>query len=304
MPELGSQVLEVVIGLAFVYLVFSLVCSAAQESLATLLSWRARNLEEALRGMLQGAERPAKEDPLLDGIAGHPRIKAMLSPKRLIGKETKLPDYLSARSFSAVLLDTIAPPVQGQSEDVFQRLQTKIEDVPHESLKQDLRAMIEAAGDKRDQLRTEIENWFDDTMNRASGWYRRKAQLWLVVFAVLVAAIGNVDTIHVVDRLWNDPGARAAIVAQAEGAVAAGETEGLEQQIADDLAALELPVGWTAEGERAFPDSIDLEKVLGILISAFALSLGAPFWFDALSKVSRLRPTGKPEGREPGTANP
>ncbi|MGH2945481.1 MAG: hypothetical protein ACRDPC_04350 [Solirubrobacteraceae bacterium] len=304
MPELGSQVLEVVLGLAFVYLVFSLICSALQELVATVFAWRAKNLEEGLRSMFQGLEEPDKDDELLDKIARQPRIQAMLSSKKLIGPETKLPDYLSARSFSAVLLDTIAPPAKGDSRDLFARLDDKLDDVPHESLRNDLRGMIEAADKKRDALREEIENWFDDTMNRASGWYRRKAQLWLVVFGMLIAAVGNVDTIAVVDRLWNDPNARAAIVAQAEGAVAAGDTEGLQEQVQDDLDALELPVGWTTSGDQTFPGGIDPLKILGIILSGLAISLGAPFWFDALSKVSRLRPTGKPEGRAPGTANP
>jgi hypothetical protein len=66
-------------------------------------------------------------------------------------------------------------------------------------------------------------------------------------------------------------------------------------------------VGWTtgdSSDPRAFPGSIDFMKLLGLLLTAAAVSFGAPFWFDALSKLGRLRATGKPEGRAPGSANP
>jgi len=121
---------------------------------------------------------------------------------------------------------------------------------------------------------------------------------------VLVAATWNVDTLQVVDKLWNDPAARAAVLSQADQA-----SDDLEKLAGSyqDVKALELPVGWTGGGSdspRAFPDSINLTKILGLLLTALAVSFGAPFWFDALSKLGRLRATGKPEGRNPGSANP
>jgi hypothetical protein len=314
MPEVGSQVLEVTIGLLFVYLVFSLVCSAVQELVATGLSWRAKNLEEGLRSMLQGVEKPRLDDPVLAELVQHPRIRAMLARKRIFGRNQSLPAYISARTFSLVLLDTLAPAEDARpGQDLVARLRAGLDKFPDAvGLKRDLMAMLEAAGQRRDRLRTEIEHWFDDTMNRVSGWYRRKTQAFLVIFGLAVAAIGNIDTVYIVDRLWNDPAARSAVVAQAQQAAAAGDARQLEQQVdtVGEIRALQLPVGWTTPDRdadadpRAFPQSIDFLKVVGILLSGLALSFGAPFWFDALGKISRLRGTGKPEGRFPGTANP
>src|SRR5437867_10413895 len=54
MPDLtGSAALDVVIGLAFVYLLFSLLCSAVQEGIAGIFDLRARNLEAALKRLLE-----------------------------------------------------------------------------------------------------------------------------------------------------------------------------------------------------------------------------------------------------------
>src|SRR4051812_46730290 len=46
--------------------------------------------------------------------------------------------------------------------------------------------------------------------------------------------------------------------------------------------------------------------VLGWLLTIAAISLGAPFWFDTLSRLSRLRSSGKPETPlpPPGSGKP
>ena len=53
----GSTVLEVGIGMILVYLMVSLVCTAANEALASVLGWRAKNLKEGIRNLLDGPAR-------------------------------------------------------------------------------------------------------------------------------------------------------------------------------------------------------------------------------------------------------
>ena len=52
-PDLGNlPALDVAIGLAFVYFLLSTVCSAFNEGIATVLGWRAKTLEDAIRNLL------------------------------------------------------------------------------------------------------------------------------------------------------------------------------------------------------------------------------------------------------------
>ncbi|MGH7126913.1 MAG: hypothetical protein ACREFI_21230, partial [Stellaceae bacterium] len=58
-----------------------------------------------------------------------------------------------------------------------------------------------------------------------------------------------------------------------------------------------FPLGWSDSHGRLDYDwqqSISgwIKKVLGLAVTAFALSLGAPFWFDMLSSFVRLRGSG------------
>ena len=236
MPDVGSQVLEVALGLVFIYLVFSLVCSALQELVATILGWRAEYLEQGMRQMLAG-DMP-DGTPVFDELLTHPRIQELTKPSKL-RKSRPLPSYISARTFSLTLLDTIAPPGGDQdSEDLVARAREKVSGLPDSQVKRKLAGMIDAADKDVDRLRLELEHWYDDAMNRVSGWYKRKSHVWLLVFGVFVVCAWNVDTLSVVDRLWNDKTTRAVVVAQADKAARAQSTEQLES-LASDYSAVQ-----------------------------------------------------------------
>lgn len=304
MFDQGSQAIEVAIGLVFVYLLFSVICSAFQEGVATALAWRSKDLEMGIQRLLrheQGtgiAERVIKND----------RVQALISPRRRLRVKPSAPSYLSSRTFALALLDTLVPADRkgAGSRDLLAEARVQVGVLTDAGLKRELTLMIDAADEDLDRFRTEVEHWYDDMMNRVSGWYKRRAQTWLAVFAIAVAAVGNVDTIYIANRLWDDAPLRAAIVARAEQAKATDPPPDLKEVKSELDSSIPLPVGWTTADKdpREFVGSIDGEKLLGILISALAISVGAPFWFDALGKLSRLRATGKPEGRTPGSANP
>ena len=72
-----------------------------------------------------------------------------------------------------------------------------------------LDAFTHARGDI-DTARTHVEDRFNEVMDRATGWYKRKVQIILFVIALAIAVGLNADTINVADRLSRDeaPGAR------------------------------------------------------------------------------------------------
>ena len=56
----GSVVLDVAIGMAFVYLLLSLIASVVQEMLAAFMQLRAANLERGLRSLFSGDSLSAR----------------------------------------------------------------------------------------------------------------------------------------------------------------------------------------------------------------------------------------------------
>ena len=134
-------------------------------------------------------------------------------------------------------------------------------------------------------------------MERVSGWYRRKIQLLLFIFALILVVFLNADTLTTARVLWRDDATRASIVARAEAAAQQGEAGDVKvDQAVQDL---DVPLGWTLSfGDEPTQLPNDplawLAKFLGLALTIGAVMLGAPFWFDLLSKVSRVRATGAP----------
>lgn len=325
MPDLtGFPALDVAIGLSFFFLMLSLLASAVQELIATVLALRARTLEQGLRSMLASDEAlkhwwrrttAAKKDAarLLTDVYGHPLIEAQ-HRKRLTlfrGVRARKPSYISPRAFALALLDTVAPvgpPATTASHDVLAaaRRQILAKHLPDPVEKQLLALLDDARGDV-DAFRRNVEAWFDDTMARVSGWYKRKAQWILAVLGLLIAIGLNANTLTMGERLWKDPAVRNAVVGQATSDSVTGATPGKGRQklenAANDVDAvtkLGVPMGWAKAKDDprrvSFTTWRDgLHAAFGWLLTIAAVSLGAPFWFDTLSRLARLRGTGKPE---------
>jgi hypothetical protein len=296
-PDLtGLPALDVAIGLAFIYFVLSLVCSAVNEGIATVTRLRAAELKRGIRTIVGGA--------MLEELYENPRIEALCQPIRLPWIPNRDPSYIPARTFALAVMDALDEPAGEAPATMPARAQATMDRLEDDA---PLRAMLGDAieGDREaiDGFRTSMERFFDEVMDRVRGWYKRRVQIILLILALAIAGAANVDTFAIGDQLYRDEGVRAAVVAQAAEPASATdcdddpETTGLDEAVAcaDEVAGLGLPFGWTDEstpdsaGEAAF-------KALGLLITAFALAMGAPFWFDMLGKLARLRGTGNREG--------
>jgi hypothetical protein len=156
-----------------------------------------------------------------------------------------------------------------------------------------------AAGDEQ-KIQAELEQWFNDAMDRLSGWYKRFVQVILLVFAILVTVGFNVNTIHIAQDLWSQP-TQQAVVSQGASQTALSRlfsqlhlNQGAQENIPTAVAQAEtLPIGWGPEN-RPQGDGGWFLMILGWLITVGALTFGAPFWFDLLTRMNSLRPTGPP----------
>ncbi len=105
------------------------------------------------------------------------------------------------------------------------------------------------------------------------------------MLGALLAVALNVDTLRIADRLWAAPLERATLVAQAEAMVSGKALPALPQQESS------FPVGWASEPFSVYRVPTHLP---GWLITALAISIGAPFWFDLLSRFMQVRSAAKP----------
>ena len=289
----SSQVLEIAVGLIFVYLLVSTACSGIKELIARLLDMRAKTLEGAIRNMLADPNNTVTNDILQNHV-----IAGTVQP----GSK---PSYISSRNFALSLFDLIGPPKQGQSRSM-QDLKTGASKLPAAAQKTVLGLLESAQGDV-ELARQRVENWYDDTMERVSGAYKRRAQIYIAVLGLVLCSVLNADSLMIARELWSDQALRSAIVVQAQESATKAQASGACNDVlkcaTDSIRAAEVPpIGWARDGVRGIPEGWAwFWKILGILISSIAVAMGAPFWFSLLNKIVNLRLTGSPppDSRQP-----
>lgn len=280
--DLGGPAIEIAIGLAFVFFVLSLIVSELTELVSGVLRLRASNLEQGLKGMLGDPD-------LVKDLLDHPLVKSDLRTNKKPWQREQKPSYIAPENFAMVL------------RDLFQNESGRnIAGAPSGLAKQ-LRALAGGATSVLPEDK-KLEKWFDDSMDRVSGWYKRKAKWITLAFATLVVVALNVSALRVADQLAAEPTVRAAVVAKAEAAAKKGSGQG-EQDLEEagknmenavkDLADLHLPIFWADPNVPKWTVTDVGLMVVGWLITILAITLGAPFWFDALGKLSNLRMAGK-----------
>lgn len=129
--------------------------------------------------------------------------------------------------------------------------------VTHPRLKQILYALVNGAEEYTLQgestlmrARENVEKWFDNSMDRLSGWYKRRAQLLAFTLGFMIALIANVNSVLVANQLWRQPALRDKLDTQAELLVIRNQDQ-VEPQITDEVAlssaefgTMSLPIGW------------------------------------------------------------
>jgi hypothetical protein len=187
------------------------------------------------------------------------------------------------------------------------------EDVTYSDLAAALRALglPNIAADVRltfEEAEANVEKWFNDAMDRLSGWYKRYVVYFLLGLGIVVTVLFNVNSLHVASELWSQPQLQAAVTAEAQAATSPTSTAssaGTNSSTASSttspsmktaLAAAEtLPIGWEAVNR---PSSVGWwSTAIGWLITVAAISLGAPFWFDLLTRMNSLSLSGPPPAR-------
>ena len=239
----GSPVLDVAIGMAFVYLLLSLIASAIQEIFAALINARAANLQRGLRSLFSGNSLNSAT-PLIDLLYGHGLIRGLyqdpkmdygpgkqepfevrklrefygklrlklrswlrMSPAGMVQSvdDLLLPAYIPARTFALAMRDLLNNP-QPFGWDSLKNMEANLKALktksPENKAVEALLALVLDAAGKPERLQANLENWYNDAMDRVSGWYKKYVGNVLLVIGMGLAIAFNVDSVRVARVLW------------------------------------------------------------------------------------------------------
>lgn len=351
----ANVAIDVVLGLVFVFLLYSMLASILQEIIAKWLGLRARNLLKAIRRMLQDDDgpgftlpaffieiwknvadylRPLRKDTFLKAFYDNPTIK-------YLGENTSSskPSYIEEATFSRTVIQLLRGEGYGHTFNQMQAIRASLDAggtdgfrIDPQTLKH-LRGLWIDSDNDLGRFQYNLEEWYNNTMNRASGWYKKQTRLILGLIGFLLAWNFNVDAIAIGRILASEDGIRKEITDFAlarkdhyaeinRREITATPLGGHEEQAthSDSFSHTRLD---TIAGELQ-TDALALQSILGLgsrddmnsalrakyqddaftaffgwIMTALAISMGAPFWFDLLNKVMSLRTAGpRPAGDE------
>ena len=244
-----GPVLDVVIGLVFVYFLLALIASGVQEVIAGIFQWRGTYLSKGIDVILNDSPdaafswagvrdflvghftwkvpaTPASPNPAFPPAGATQAAEAALARQRVLavqshplvrGSPTGLPSYVSSRNFALALLEVLR---DGSQLPLFSQAERTIAMLPEGDLKRTLSLFLQNAGGDLDAFRASVETWFDDAMDRLSGIYARISQYMLIVLGLVLALSMNVDSIRVTRTLWQDSYLRGQVATAASAAAA------------------------------------------------------------------------------------
>ena len=94
----------------------------------------------------------------------------------------------------------------------FEDVKQAIESLEEGDTKALLSSIVREADESMASFKLKLEAWYGEIMDRASAWYKRKVQIFLIFIGIGVSIAFNADTFGIVQRLSADPEARLQLV--------------------------------------------------------------------------------------------
>lgn len=281
----NSPVFNSIIGLVLTYALITAFVSSLIEAISTIFSIRAKTLRSGLTRMLDHLQI----EGLVNDLYQHPLINPIN-----YNKPNKIPSYIDPKCFAKALHEILS------NKNIRElKLNKLLEDLPEGSpVKAFLDSLVSDIDEKTDSAQKNLMLWFDVSMNRLSGKYKRSMQFWSFFLAFVIACALNVDTFNLSQIYWNLSSSQLDLLLNTSGHALPSLPADVVKNVQDNFGNLnKLPIGWGEDG-TLWVSVISSTRsffcfIIGCFITACSVLFGAPFWFDLLKSFVNIRGTGK-----------
>lgn len=308
---------DVAIGLSLIYLGASLFVTIINEYIAQVLQLRGKQLFESLKELI--------DDPdVREKLKSVPSLAPFFDDKR-----KKSGSYVDPNVLAQLVVGALKNAENGFKS--MEDLLGAIKQLGGGKLKQQLSALAANVEQDIDKFVERVSQWADRSLHMMGDAYKKKMQWISFGIGLGIAVVFNIDTVIITAELYRNKEAREATVAVALQLTEATQDEAFkkcmamtpaERRSAPECASMsglvdavlsrndtlgELPIGWDSLGQvwdEAVPglNAVWIRHWIGWLLTALAISLGASFWFDLLTRLVNIRHgMRKPEVEKPAT---
>jgi hypothetical protein len=283
------QVLEVAIGLILIYYILGAMVSLITKWINESLESRAVALERYLKKIVGEAN--------LGDLVNLPQIKS-LRPIRYKNFLSVFGSATEPKKIEKIPVATLVDAffdmagLTGNKDLNLLQLAELVDKLPDSDGKQAFINWINQGVTTVEDLRKRTTDYFAGLMDQAAATFKANARSFVIILSILVTVVFGTDSIQLAKTLWTNAELRALAVAKADMVVAQEGPDASIDDLIRELGDLTIKIGWW-QTERPAANATTMDwvlfvglKVLGLAITAAAVSQGSSFWYDLLKKLS------------------
>jgi hypothetical protein len=216
--------LETGISLVLIFFIFSIITYVIQELIAVNMKYRSKMLWKSMSQLMDGfvlegrmklmQAMPVATTTNTNAFYGHAEIQSLQK------NFNRLPNYIPAANFALAVMDIVAKAAPTKTGVLFTDVKAGLQ--TYVSSKGNLYEVLTNLVDTStniDELQKKIEDWFNNYMNRVTGWYESHTLVTIRIIAVVVTLLFNINVIKLAKVIYNDGKLRGSLVAMSEAIV-------------------------------------------------------------------------------------
>lgn len=255
--------LEILLILGGIFFFYSLIVAQITEMISGLFSIRAKFLAKGIQHLLG--------KNLGEKLISHPLIQSITFTR------IKIPSYIPDYLFTRTLIHLIYKKKSQKSEELISEIPPQVE------------AILENHPTVEDlALESRVSKWFNDAMERLSGAYKRYIQKVTIGIAFILVVFTNADSLQMIQKVWSDSSLKTMALNSVQEQLTRCEVKDqkiicskIETDFIPDLISF-----WSLKEVRQMNWKEGLLKFLGFILTTLGVTLGAPFWFDLLTRLA------------------
>jgi len=300
-----SLVLEVALGLILVYYILGSIISLITQWINEFFETRGKALERYLIKIVG--------DKKIGDFISLPQIQALRpirykSPWSVFGAvtEPKRIEKIPVATLVDAYFDLTG--LTANQELNLLQLAELVDKLPDSEGKRAFISWINQGVTNIEDLRKRTTAYFTGMMEQAAATFRANARSFVIILSIGITILFGTDSIQLAKTLWSNAELRALAVAKAEVVAAQEGSAATIDELIRQLSDLTIRIGWwQTERPEAGSTATDwilfiVLKVIGLGLTAAAVSQGSSFWYDLLKKITSPTSSSSKSGESSGAA--